>query len=406
MKKILVVDDDPFIRKLVSGLLSKEGHQVESANDGTEGLAKLETYKPDVIISDVLMPEMDGYEFCSKIRELPEGGNIPLLMLTSLDSVDQKIKGFEVGADDYIVKPFEPREFLARVAILIKRSDVAQQAQGATKVSGKTIAFFSLRGGAGISTIATNVAVGLSQIWRHPTTLVDMGMTGGQSALYLNQSLKNTWAEIAKFPSEEIDDFLIQSALLPHESGVNTLASPRRPEMAELVTEEKVSLVLSILKELNEYVVLDLPHDFSSTTLAALDMTDVIMLVLQPEIVSVRSAVMVLETFNTLGYDLNQVYAVLNWTFPRKGIATADIEKSLHKKISFVLPYAEDELLEGLNYGTPPTYTAPEEPLGVLFEDLAMAVSKEEHRKQKPTEPSEAWMRVANRIKERRAKNK
>jgi len=402
MKKILVVDDDPVMRKMVSGLLSKEGHQVETANDGLEGLSKFSKFKPDVIISDVLMPEMDGYEFCSKVRELPEGSQIPLLMLTSLDSVEQKIKGFEVGADDYIVKPFEPREFLARVAIMLKRSEVVQKDSVTEKVGGKTIAVFSLRGGAGVTTIATNIAVGMAQIWGQSTALVDMVMTGGQSALYLNLSLKNTWAEIAKFPIDEIDDFLVQSALLPHESGVFALASPRRPEMAELVTAEKVTAVLPILKDINEYVVLDLPHDFNPTTLAALDAADVKLVVLQPEIVSIRSAVMTLEIFEDLGYDMSQVHLILNWTFPRQGISTTDIEKSLQRKISLVLPFASDELLQGLNLGSPPTYTAPDEPIGRLFEDLALALSKDEHRKKRPENPTEAWLRVAKRFRDRK----
>jgi pilus assembly protein CpaE len=402
MKKILVVDDDPVIRKMVSGLISKDGHQVETANDGLEGLTKFSKFKPDVIISDVLMPEMDGYEFCSKIRALPDGRQIPLLMLTSLDSVEQKIKGFEVGADDYIVKPFEPREFLARVAIMLKRSEVAQKISVVEKVGGKTIAVFSLRGGSGVSTIATNIAVGMAQIWGQPTTLVDMVMTGGQSALYLNLSLKNTWAEIAKFPVDEIDDFLVQSALLNHESGVFALASPRRPEMAELVTPEKISAVLPILKDISEYVILDLPHNFNSTTLAALDAADIKLIILQPEIVSIRSAVMALEIFEDLGYDMGQVHLILNWTFPRKGISTADIEKSLQRKISLVLPNASDELLQGLNFGAPPTYTTPEEPIGMLFEDLALALSKDEHRKQKPENPTEAWTRVVQRYRGRK----
>lgn len=403
MKKILIVDDDPVIQKLVSGLLAKEGHQIEMAKDGQDGLLKFKQNKPDLIISDVLMPEMDGYEFCSKIRLLPDGRHIPILMLTSLDSVEQKIKGFDVGADEYIVKPFEPREFLARVANLLKRGDAAQQIPDADQSIGKTIAVFSLRGGAGVSTIATNVAVGLSQIWKCPTALVDMVMIGGQSALYLNQSLKNTWAEIAKFPLEEIDDFLIQSALLHHESGVTTLASPRRPELAEMVTEEKVSTVLAYLKSQNDYLILDLPHDFSTITLSGLDIADDIVIVMQPEIVSIRSGILVLETFKNLGYDLDKVNLILNWTFPRKGVSTAEIEKLLHKKISLIIPFAPDEFIQALNYGTPPTYISPKDPLGVLFEDFALYVSKDEHRKKKPSNPSEAWHRVAKRLRSRRA---
>lgn len=403
MKKILIVDDDPLMRKLVSSLISKEGHQVEMAKNGVDGISKFQTINPDVIISDVLMPEMDGYEFCSRIREMPGGKNVPLLMLTSLDSVDQKIKGFEVGADDYIVKPFEPREFIARIAILIKRSEIEQQPPELEKIKGKTIAVFSLRGGSGVSTIATNIAIGLSQVWDYPTTLVDMVMTGGQSALYLNQPLKNTWADILKCPTEEIDDFLIQSALLSHESGVRTLASPRNPEFADLATPEKVGSVLSIIKEFSEYVVIDLPHDFSSTTLAALDLADIILIVLQPEIVALRSAVMALETFKNLDYDLDHVYMILNWTFPRKGISSSDIEKSLQKKLSMVIPFATDELIDGINYGVPPTYSAPEKPIGVIFEDLALSLAKKEHRKQIPENPTKSWTRVIKRYQDRRA---
>ncbi len=404
MKKILAVDDDKYMRNLVSGVLSQEGYEVQTAENGVEGLEQLKTFKPNLIISDVLMPEMDGYEFCTKIRDMPETRHLPILMLTSLDSVEQKIKGFDVGADEYIVKPFEPREFQVRVANLIKRGEQFHATPLEEKATGKNIAVFSLRGGAGVSTIASNLAVGMAQLWGYPTALVDMVMIGGQSALYLNQPLKNTWAEIADFPVEEIDDQLVQSALLPHESGVFTLASPRRPERGESVTVEKVTSVLSILKDTHEYLVLDLPHDFNATTLAALDAADTILIILQPEIVSIRSAVIVLETFVDLGYDMDQIHIVLNWTFSQKGISISEIEKSLGKKISMVFPNAADEMLQGLNLGTPPTFTAPEEPLGVLFEDLALALGKDEHRKVKPAEPTAAWLRAAKRYRAKRKK--
>jgi len=312
MIKILAVDDDKYMRNLVAGVLSKASYEVQTAENGVDGLKRIENFRPDLIISDVLMPEMDGYEFCSKVRSLPETSHLPILMLTSLDSVEQKIKGFDVGADEYIVKPFEPREFLIRIDNLLKRADQFQTIQIDDKGRGNTIAVFSLRGGAGVSTIAANLSVGLSQMWAKPTSLVDMVMTGGQSALYLNQPLKNTWAEIAQFPAEEIDDHLVQSALLPHDSGVYTLASPRRPEKAEMVTAEKVGKVLSILKDINDYVVMDLPHDFSATTLTALDTADTLLVVLQPEVVSIRSAVMVLETFKQLDYNLDKVCLILN----------------------------------------------------------------------------------------------
>ncbi|MGD8457994.1 MAG: response regulator [Anaerolineales bacterium] len=400
-KRILVVDDDPVMRNLCSGLLTKEGYLVALAEHGKEGLSQVQSFKPDLIVSDVLMPEMDGYQFCTQVRAIPEGKSIPIIILTALDSVEQKIMGFDVGADDYIVKPFEPKEFLARLALLIRRREELEKYK-IEEIKAKTIAVFSLRGGAGVSTLAANLAVGLSRIWRYPTTLVDMVMTGGQSALYLNQPLINTWSEIAQFPVEEVDKEAVQSALLPHESGVYTLASPRRPECAETVTPGIVSKTLNILKNQNEYLVLDLPHDFKETTLAGLDIADQKIIVLQPEVISIRGAIVALDTFENLGYPPDDILLVLNWTFPRKGIAIEDIERSMKKKIGIVIPYASEALVDALNYGMPLALSHPEDPLAMLFEDIAYIVSKEAHQKERPGNPSPAWEKVTKRLRQKK----
>src|SRR5262249_18447196 len=122
MSNILVVDDDPNIRELVRVFLRQEGFDVFEAGDGVEALAALETLKADLVILDVMMPNMDGWELC---RELRESYDVPLLMLTAKGETTQKIKGFQLGTDDYLVKPFEPLELVARVKALLKRYRIA-----------------------------------------------------------------------------------------------------------------------------------------------------------------------------------------------------------------------------------------------------------------------------------------
>jgi two-component system, OmpR family, response regulator len=122
MNNILIVDDDPNIRELVRVFLRNEGFDVYEASDGVEALAKLETLKADLVILDVMMPNMDGWELC---RELSASYDIPLLMLTAKGETAQKIKGFQLGTDDYLVKPFEPLELVARVKALLKRYRIA-----------------------------------------------------------------------------------------------------------------------------------------------------------------------------------------------------------------------------------------------------------------------------------------
>ena len=122
MSKVLIVDDDPHIRELVRVFLRDAGFEIFEAADGVAALAKLETLKADLAILDVMMPHMDGWELCRAIRA---SYDIPLLMLTAKGETVQKIKGFQLGADDYLVKPFEPLELVERVKALLKRYRIA-----------------------------------------------------------------------------------------------------------------------------------------------------------------------------------------------------------------------------------------------------------------------------------------
>ena len=119
---ILVVDDDPHMRELVRHFLRQEGFAVHEASDGAEALAKLEAVKASLVVLDIMMPNMDGWQLC---RELREHSDIPLLMLTALGDTAQKMKGFRLGTDDYLVKPFEPPELVARVKALLRRYRIA-----------------------------------------------------------------------------------------------------------------------------------------------------------------------------------------------------------------------------------------------------------------------------------------
>ena len=122
MAKILVVDDEASIVTMLAYNLKKEGYDVVTAEDGEVALEKFESEKPDLLLLDIMMPKMDGYEVCRKIREK---SNVPIIMLTArADEVD-KVVGLEMGADDYVTKPFGNRELIARVKANLRRSDIA-----------------------------------------------------------------------------------------------------------------------------------------------------------------------------------------------------------------------------------------------------------------------------------------
>jgi DNA-binding response OmpR family regulator len=130
--KILVCDDDQPSVKMISYLLKEEGHSVTSAKDGQEALERVEADPPDLIIMDVMMPRMDGIEATRRIRQIM---NVPIIMLSAKGETTDKVAGLQIGADDYLAKPFEPAELLARVQAVLRRSEANVTDEMETRVS-------------------------------------------------------------------------------------------------------------------------------------------------------------------------------------------------------------------------------------------------------------------------------
>ena len=126
-QRILVVDDEPDVLELVEYNLSGAGFSVITASDGAEALAKIRTHQPDLVILDVMMPEMDGTELCKLLRRDPATADIPIILLTARAGESDRVLGFELGADDYVTKPFSPRELVLRVKSLLRRGQISEE---------------------------------------------------------------------------------------------------------------------------------------------------------------------------------------------------------------------------------------------------------------------------------------
>ena len=397
--RILVVDDDPIIIQITAKALLANGYEVIKATSGPEALKQVEAVRPDLIILDVIMQEMNGYEVCHRLRQTASTARLPIMMLTAQESVEEKVRGFEAGADDYMTKPFQPAELQARVKVLLRR---ALTTEGRTaQLEGKISAVFSLRGGVGVSSLAANLATGLAQLWNCSTVLVDLSLMAGHSALMLNLAQRTSWADLTQMPIEEIEADLISDLLLAHGSGAFLLAAPRRPEDSELVTGERVTCVLNILRQHYHYIILDMPHDFRETTLAGLDLAQEILTVTSPDLASMFAMVSTQNVFETLHYPPDIVKLVLNQTFERNALAQKVIEDALKRRCNLVLPYAAD-MVQAINVGKPLVLTAPTTALGSVLEDYAFQLSKDEHRKSRPEHPTLAWQRVTRRLSQKK----
>jgi len=136
MTNILIIDDDPYIRELERTLLKNEGYSIYEAINGRDGLQQLKENKIDLCVLDIMMPVMDGYEFCRLARKYYP--DLPILMLTAKGDLSQKVKGFELGTDDYLTKPFEGMELIVRVKALLKRYKIGSVVEIGTLTLDKT----------------------------------------------------------------------------------------------------------------------------------------------------------------------------------------------------------------------------------------------------------------------------
>jgi pilus assembly protein CpaE len=227
---------------------------------------------------------------------------------------------------------------------------------------------------------------------------MDTVLVAGQVALLLNKTIRRTWTDLSAFSDDDFDLDALEGIMNVHDSGLHFLAAPKNPYDAEQVSNELLGKALNLLMPRYEYIVADLPHDFSDSTLDMLDKADYILLILAPDIVSVRAASLALSTYGQIGFDLEKVTLVLNRTISKSGLNGRQIEEALRHPISVVLPYASKQFVYAINSGIPLVLSNPESAVSSLIEDLAFQLSKEADQEIPPPSPSDAWIRVNKRL--------
>ncbi len=160
-EKILIIDDDVDTLRLVGLMLQRQGYQIMAATSGEQGIEKALEERPDAILLDVMMPDMDGYEVTRRLRKNPATATTPILLFTARTQLDDKVAGFEAGADDYLTKPTHPAELQAHIRALLIRVPPKKPEETKAAVReqhGRVIGVLSPRGGLGASTLAGNLA--------------------------------------------------------------------------------------------------------------------------------------------------------------------------------------------------------------------------------------------------------
>jgi DNA-binding response OmpR family regulator len=315
-ERILVVDDDVDTLRLVGLMLQRQGYEVIAASNGSLGLTKAFEERPDLILLDVMMPDMDGFEVTRRLRKNPATASIPILMFTAKNQLDDKVAGFEVGADDYLTKPTHPTELQAHVKALLSRSTPRMPEEiknAANEKHGYVIGVLAVRGGLGVSTVASNLAAALFNRAQSDVILVEMTPGQGTLGMDLNLPDQSALAEMLRGAPMELTQEKVRSSLAAHSSGLKILAASDNPRDVDLSSRaENFELLVKRLASLARFVVLDLGSGLSSAVQKALPLCKEQIVVMEGMPNSIQHTRVLLDELAGLKTDIKTVSVVLN----------------------------------------------------------------------------------------------
>jgi len=387
MAKILVVDDDPNVQRTLRYTLEQEGYEVVQATDGAEAFRLWGTEDPALILLDVMLPKLDGYQVATKIRaEEGSAGHVPIIMLTAEREVEQKVRGLRAGADDYLIKPFHPAELLARIRSLLARFAPQDSLVGRPPL-GRILAFYGAKGGVGSTTIAINMAIALHRELGRKVALVDGNLQFGDHRVFLDLGLdRKSIVDVVSAPS--IDADLLKTVMVRHDSGIDLLLAPPSPETAELVTPGHLPTILDLLHATYDYVLVDIDQRLDDLNLHILDSADSVFVVMTADLSCLKNVRLVLETVGHLGWPRSKVQLVLNRSNAYTGINVRNAEGALKREIDHQIVNEYRGAISALNSGAPFMFTKADSLLGRSMLDFARVVDKQPVGGQPQLEPA------------------
>ncbi len=384
-EKILIIDDDVDTLKLVGLMLQKQGYVIVAANNGPQGLDLAEREIPDLILLDVMMPEMDGYEVAKRLRANPLTANIPILMFTAKTQLDDKVTGFEAGADDYLTKPTHPTELSAHVKALLSRATKGKRLTSPLPVEKKalTVAMIEPWGGQGVSTVAVNLGHALRLLTDAEVIVAELrpGMgslgpdMGDPDPKVLTRLLTGTPADMTRQK--------VRDCLYIHTTGLRLLFGSIHPKDASLANSiPAIETLVNRLSFLAPYLILDLGAGLTPLAQKILPSCDVIFVLVEPLINAVAPSRMLMDDLTEGGIQKRSIkLAVANRIRSDTQLTMSAIEDQLGQVPAVVITPAPELMYMAARNHTTAIDTRPDSLTAQQFTKMATIVLDFEKQK-------------------------
>jgi pilus assembly protein CpaE len=357
-------------------MLQRHGYEVSAANNGGQAIAKASAEHPDLIILDVMMPDMNGYEVCKRLRGNPDTQTIPIIMFTAKTLIDDKVAGFEAGADDYLTKPTHPAELASRVRAILGRNAGQRKVEPS---KGLAIGVIGAKGGVGTTTIALNVAAVFALMNEHPV-VADYRLGAGSMSLMLGVMRTQGMANVLSKSTAEIRPRTIEEELVTHQSGLRALLSSPRAKEAQLnYTLDSAVAVARSLRTVGRPSVVDLGSMLTPTISRVQREMDQMVVVVEPTSIGMSMTRELLQELDAGRSGATRVHLVVVNRF-QSTMQTPwhEVEQFLNQEIRAIISPAPELAFQAANAGTPMVMFQPNavfsSQLAKLAQDLKVRV--------------------------------
>ncbi len=383
--KILVIDDHKETLELITLVLQKQGFRVKNAHSGQEGLAIANEFIPDLILLDVMMPDMDGFTVCRTVRQTEVISDTPIILLTAKSQPDEKWEGFEAGATDYLIKPTNAEELNRRVSAILsnqtKKESPAKPAGGSATVMtmspfarSQMTVFIGACGGCGTTTTAINTA--FAHAITEQTLLVDLDMVQGHVGMYLNQKVTHGMNSLAEgIPmnvggqlANNIDRVSPNLSVLPAKANFDS-------QMA-MMGEKHLPSLVEAMHSRGESIIIDGGCGIHDGNRSVIERADQVVLCVRPDRVSLASARELIPSINATILPTCLLHVVLVSIGPSAKLPKEKIEGYLGATITASLNIPLATLAKAANNGRPIILTEPDGDTTKQFRNLAEKVAK------------------------------
>lgn len=312
-EKILIIDDDLETLRLIGMMLQRQGYQTITAKNGDEGVALAKHELPDLIILDIMMPDVNGYTVAKHLRAEPVTSETPILMFTAKSQVDDKVAGFEAGADDYLTKPVHPVELVAHIKALLTRRTSHQPDKVNQKKQGFTIGVLGAKGGLGVSTTALNLGIALREKSDLDVVCVELFPGNGIWGLELGLTDTKGLENILLSKPGDITIELIEKNLINTLFGVHLLLSSSLfSPVQDFENLKKVDLLLDGLTKISKVTILDLGVPNKEYLTKVIDKCDQIIVVAESFPIAIERTKIILNELSNFGFGKQKLASVIS----------------------------------------------------------------------------------------------